>query len=168
MAVVNVKSAAITNRDATPAVLNSPHSTFGFLQESVGYVAVTSGDSIASIYRMCQVPTNARIASLKLSCTAITTCAADIGAYRVTSADGTAGAVVDVDFFATAQSLASVLINSDVINESTTNTPEKQAQPLWQALGEASDPGGFYDLAITLTAAAGSGGSMTLKATFVD
>lgn len=168
MAVVNTKSDVITNRDAIPSVLNNPNNTFGMLQESSGYVALVSGDSIASVYRMCQVPSNARLSSLKLSCTAVTTCAADIGAYRATAVDGTAGAVVDVDYFASAQSLASALTNSEVLNESTTNTPAKQNQPLWQALGESVDPGGFYDICVTLTAAAGSAGSMTLKATFVD
>lgn len=169
MAVVNTKSDAVTNRDAIPLVLSNPASSMGVLQESSGAVSLVSGDSIASIYRMISVPTNARISSLKLSVTAVTTCAADIGVYRVTSADGTAGAAVDVDFFASAQSLATLLINSDLINESTTNTPLKQNQPLWQALGvDATDPGGYYDICVTLTAAAGSAGTMCLKAAYVE
>lgn len=168
MAVVNTKSDVITNRDAIPTVLNNPSSTFAPLQESSSSVSLVSGDSIASVYRMCSVPSNARISSLKLSCTAVTTCTADIGVYRVTGVDGTAGAVVDVDYFASAQSLASILINSDVINESTTNTPLKQNLPLWQAVGESVDPGGFYDICVTLTAAAGSAGTMALKAIFAN
>ena len=39
---------------------------------------------------------------------------------------------------------------------------------LWQALGLAADPGKQYDIAVTLTAAAGSAGTIALKMQYVD
>jgi len=162
MAVVNVKGTIITNRDATPRVLSPAGLSRGVVKSSQDYVAVTSGDSIASVYRILpNIPGNAYMLDLLLSCTAITTCAGDIGVYR-TTADG--GAVVDVDLFATAQSLAAALEKTRVLREATTITIATQNSPLWSLLGYTSDPGYEFDICITLTAAAGSAGTMGLLA----
>lgn len=165
MAVVTLKAGPITNRDAVPAVINDGRKEKGALRSSIGRVDVTSGDSIASKLILAQVPTKAIVRDLFLSCDAITSAAADIGVYRNT-ADG--GAVVDVDFFASAQSLASALKRTSVINESGNNTLVKQEQPLWQALGMTEDPGGTFDIVATLTAAAGATGDVALDAQYVD
>lgn len=164
MAVVNLLSTQLTNRDATPVVLNNPLNTGSRLSNSKGLITTGTADSIASIYRMCTVPTGACIESLLLSCAAIATApAGDIGVYR-TTADGSA--VVSVAFFASAQLFSSALYNTEILNESTTNTPAKQLQPLWQALGVATDPGGFYDICITLTVATTAAGDIALKAIY--
>jgi hypothetical protein len=63
---------------------------------AVATAAITSGDDIASTYRMFRVPSNAVMTDLKIYSPDIgTTTIADIGLY---AADG--GAVVDADFFA--------------------------------------------------------------------
>lgn len=166
MAVVTTKSGPITNRDATPQVKNSSQVEGGLLRESVGTAEAANGDSIASKYIMASVPSNARISQVLLSCDAITTCAGDVGVYRST-ADG--GAVVDADFFASAQSLAVALVNSDVTHEADAADAGSgfgladTEKPLWQALGLTSDPGVMYDIAVTLTAAAGSAGTISAK-----
>lgn len=165
MAVVTLKSAAITNRDATPPLLNNSNTNRGRVMGAVGLVTSNADDSIGSKFILAEVPSNARVLSVLLSCGAMTSAAGDIGVYRNTR-DG--GAVVDADFFASAQSLASILTNSDVTNESTVNTPAKQAQPLWQAVGLSADTSSTLDIVITLTAAATASAAAAVKVQYVE
>jgi hypothetical protein len=165
MAVVTTKAGAITNRDASPKVLSNAGILGGPLKQAVGQLEAVNGDSIASKYILCQIPSNAMGLSVKLYCDAITTCAGDIGIYKNT-ADG--GAVVDADFFASAQSLAAAITTgTEVQHESGVYDIADYEQPLWQALGLSSDPNLIYDVVVTLTAAAGSGGTVALKVQYV-
>lgn len=165
MAVVNTKGTAITNADATPRVANNSRIARAELMEAVGTLEAVSGDSIGSTYRLARVGSNARVSRILLSCDAITTCTGDVGIYK-TAADG--GAVVDADFFASANALSAALANSDVTHESGVFGVEDVEQPLWQALGLTADPGILYDIVVTLTAAAGSAGTVSLKAQYVE
>lgn len=165
MAVVTTKSAVITNRDATPAVISDGRLEKGALRSSHGYVSAVSGDSIGSKYIIAALPSRAMVRKVLLSCDAITTCAGDVGVYRNT-ADG--GAVVSAGLFGTAVSLATALSNSDVTNESGSYTLDKQEQPLWQAAGLTADPGGTLDIVVTLTAAAGGAGKVGAAIEYVD
>lgn len=167
MAVVNLKGTAITNADAK--VLNNARVFRASLMEAVGTVELANGDSIASTYRLCRVPSNARISRVLLSCDAITSGAGDIGVYK-TARDG--GAVVDVDFFASAQSIASALVHSDISHEADPADAgagwghADVEKPLWQALGLSADPYLEYDIALTLTAAAAAAGTVSMKVQF--
>lgn len=167
MAVVNTKSTVITNRDSSP-VKNSPtYLTGGALREAVGTVEVANGDGIGSTLRMFEVKSNWRMTDLLLLCDAVTSAAGDIGLYR-TAADG--GAVVDVDFFASAVSLATAIVNpSQVLYEAAAgpaNVANVEKQ-IWEMLGLSSDPGYAYDVVITLTAAATAAGTVSLKGRYV-
>lgn len=166
MAVVTTKSSIITNRDGGAGTLNSSILDGGRAREKYDIVAAANGDSATSKYIICQVPTNCRVTRVLLWSDALGGSAAgDVGVYR-TTADG--GAAVDADFFATAAAVASAVAGTDITNESTTNTLIKRGQPLWQALGVASDPGGFYDIVITLTAATAAAGSIGLTVAYVE
>lgn len=165
MAVVTVKSAAITNRDASPPVINNGRVERGGLKSSIGLCAFASGDSIGSKAILASIPSSAFVRDVVIECDAITTCAADVGVYRNT-VDG--GAVVDADFFASAQSLASALKRTSIIDESGVNTKANQQLPLWQAVGLTSDPQTTLDIVATLTAAAGSAGSISADVIYVD
>lgn len=153
MAVVAVKSTLVTNADALPAVLNNPRVDGGFERIEVATAAITSGDSIASTYRMFRVPSNAVMTDLRIYSPDIgTTTISDIGLYR-TAKDG--GAVQDADFFASAVSLKDGALNgTDVLHEAAVFTIDNSGKELWEALGLTSDPSVFYDVAFTLTAAA--------------
>jgi hypothetical protein len=155
MAVENRSSSLVTNADTVPAVLNSPRVDGGGERVKVATISVVNADSIASILRLFRVPSNAVMTDLRIYCPAITTAATDIGIYRTTK-DG--GAVVDADLFASAQVLTSALNGTDVLHESGVFSLTNSAQELWQAAGLTSDPSVFYDVAMTLTAAAGSTG----------
>jgi len=161
MAVVAVKSTLVTNADALPAVLNSPRVDGGFERIEVATVAITSGDSIASTYRMFRVPSNAVMTDLRIYSPDIgTTTISDIGLYR-TAKDG--GAVQDADFFASALSLKDGALNGvDVLHEAAVFTIDNSGKELWEALGLTSDPSVFYDVALTLTAAADATGTVKL------
>jgi hypothetical protein len=167
MAVVTPKSVAITNADAATQTLNPTLIHGGRVKSSVAIMAVANGDSIASIYRMVRVPSNARLRDLQLSCTAITGAIGDIGLYD-TAANGSA--VVDVDFYASAQSMAAALTGLNVLREATAAGADvaKQEMPIWQALGLTADPKKQYDIATTLTAAATAAGTFSLDVSYVD
>lgn len=160
MAVVNVKSTAITGADATPPTKGTTMVGPRRLYEQASTVEVTNGDSIASVFRFARVPSNIRVSSLNLFCDAITSAAADFGVYQ-TAANG--GAVVDADAFGSAVSLATAItIGSNIVHESGVYDISEVEQPLWQMLGLTADPKIEYDLAATLTAAATATGTLTM------
>lgn len=165
MAVVVVKSGVITNRDATPRVINNSPAAFGAIKGFVGSCTVTSGNDIGSTYILGQVPSNAVVRSLVISCPDIgTTTVADFGLYKNT-ADGSA--VVDADFFGSAVSLKDGALNqSDITHESAVFSLANAEQPLWQALGLSSDPNLIYDVVATLTAAADGTGALVAKMSY--
>lgn len=166
MAVVTTKSGVITNRDATPKVLNNPGLQGGNVKYACGTLESVSGDSIGSIYLFCSVPSNAIVKRVGLSCDDVgTTTIADFGIYR-TTADG--GAVVDADFFGSAVSLKDGAVNNtDITHESGVYDIDDVEKPLWQALGLSADPHVMYDVAATLTAASDAAGTVSLKVEYV-
>lgn len=162
MAVVAVKSQSITDRDSLPRVPVNARIDGAFNHHSRDVCAIANGDSIASVYRFFQVPSNALVEAIRLSCPDIgTTTAGDVGLYRTTS-DG--GAVVDADFFASAVSLSGGALNkSDITHESGVYTLANARKMLWEALGLTEDPKIMYDVALTLTAAADAAGTVLLE-----
>jgi hypothetical protein len=161
MAVVNLKSTAITQADANAAT--NPYIAKGSLIEAVGSASLANGDSIASTYRLCRVPSNARISSVRLFCTAITSGAADIGLRR-TAADG--GAVVDADYFIAAQSIAAALAGTEVSGGNVI-TPVNREKRLWELVaGLTADPNTYYDVTVTLTAATTAAGTLAVQVSF--
>lgn len=166
MAVVTTKSTAITNRDATPALKNSVQLGPRVLYEQVATVELANGDSIGSKLLLASVPSNARMAAIWLLCDAVTSGAADFGAYRTTQ-DG--GAVVDADCFASAQSIASAITTgTNILHESGVLDISEIEQPLWQILGLTSDPCVMYDIVATLTAATTAAGTVTVRVQYAQ
>jgi hypothetical protein len=166
MAVVAVKSTQITNRDATPRVINNPRVTSGVKQVALDTAVITSGNSVGSTYLIAQVPSRAIVTAVCVSSPDIgTTTAADIGLYQATL---NGGAVVDADFFASAVSLSGGAISkSDVTFESGAYTLANGAKPLWEALGLSADPGIDYDVVLTLTGAADATGTALVEIEYV-
>lgn len=166
MAVENIKSTAITTADATPPTANQVPLRLANARcrSSIGVAPVDAAASIGSTYRLARIKSSDLLSNLFLSCTAITSAAGDIGLYDIPSVN--AGAAVDVDLFASAQSLALALANTDVLHESTTITVANLDKQVWQLLGLSADPGRQYDIAITLTAAATAAGTVALRPVF--
>jgi hypothetical protein len=156
MAVVNVLSPLITNRDATPRTINPVTTDGARMRTKVARVEVTNGDSIASTFRLFSIPSNARVHGLKLFCDAITSAAADVGLYQ-TTANG--GAVVDADAYASAQTIATAnKLGIEVAFEQ--RDIDKAEQRVWQDAALTADPTREYDIVATLTAAATATGTL--------
>lgn len=165
MAVVNTKSTSITNLDAGD--LNPDYKSRGVLREAVDTLETVNGDSIGSTYRTVRLWSGWRVSDVIIDSDDIgTTTAADVGLYR-TAADG--GAVVDADFFASALVLnAGALSGSNVTHESAVVDIANKGKRLWEQLGLTADPGLWYDLALTLTAAADAAGTITTRVRFAE
>lgn len=162
MAVETIKSAPIINLDATPAVPNTEgEGATARLKQVQGFVTASAAASIASKYLLARIPSNAKVKDVILESEAQAAGATDVGLYYSDSTiDGTSaslqGTVISAAFFGSAVSLAAAS-RASIVNESGTYTLDKRNQPIWQAAGLASDPGGFFDVVATLTTAITTG-----------
>lgn len=162
-----LKSVSITAREATPPTVSSPGAGGQGVKKHVsGYLAsVTASLSATSVIRMCELPSNAVVTAVHFQSAAQGGGTFDIGVYR-NNDDG--GAVVDADFFASAVAVTSAVARTDVTNESAVNTLAKQMQPLWQAAGLSTDPGGTLDVALTVATDITTGtGAVKVDVTYV-
>lgn len=158
MAVDHVKSTPVTNWDATPRVQNSSgEGAPGTLRNVEGSAVAVASSSADATYQLTRVPSNAKVKGMRFESAAQAAGKFDIGVYYAT--DGGPGghatsllaaAAIDQDFFASDIDCASAVVVTDIINESGTNTIDKRNQPLWQAIGLSSDPGGFLDIVATV------------------
>lgn len=162
MAVETLKSTPITNLDTTPVVANKAGAgANGRLNHVQGYVTASAAASIASKYLLARIPSNAIVKDVILESEAQAAGATDVGLYYSDSTvDGTQkslqGTVIDADFFGSAVSLAAAS-RASIVNESGVYTLDKRNQPIWQAAGLTSDPGGYFDVVATLTTAITTG-----------
>lgn len=178
MAVDHVKATGITNADASPAIANTAGEVGGAAPLKVvssGSVVGVASSSIDATYQFCRVPSNAKVQAMFFESQAQAAGAMDIGLYYATDGLGgrptslLAAAAIDQDFFASAIALTSLSQPTNVVNESGTNTPAKRVQPLWQAVGLTSDPGGNFDIVGTITTAITTGtGQMGLTVMYTD
>ena len=172
MATENLKSTQITNLDATTTRNDAGAGGASYLRFADGH-GITGTDAVTSgsTYQMVRIPSDCtvkRIMACIESTSGVTTFTADIGLYYSTSpydgtqqskvavvVSGTTGpTVVDADFFGSAVALAAIVTPTDYTNESGNITNAKRMQPIWQAAGLSSDPGGYFDVVLTLTATA--------------
>lgn len=158
-----VKSVAITALDTAPvAMQNAGRGVPGVLRYVDGSAAVTSGVTATSTYQLCRIPTNACVKSVKAWLDAGgTTITGDLGLYYSTGyEDGTkstlAGTALSAALFGSAVALAAIVEPTEFSGESGTYVGAKRIQPLWQAAGLSSDPGGYFDLVFGTTATTGS------------
>lgn len=165
-----LKSASVTAADATPAqAITSGKGGKARLHSINDYLTPTSGKTSGSTYRFTRVPSNAIIKHLYSEGGAQTQGSYDWGVYYSDGADSAvpAGTVIDADFFASAQSFASAVAITDITNESGTYTADKRNQPLWQAVGLSTDPGGMFDIVATNTNTITTGALMGLEVQLV-
>jgi len=182
MAVVTTKSLSITNLDASPIVANAVgEGAPGITRVVMDSITAVVGDSIGSIYRLCRIPTTAKIKSVYLYSPSITTGAGDIELmFSDSLTDGTQQALnalanpvvqisgpADNKMFGSAVTLAASAARQDVTFKNTSSfLPAYQNLPVWQvlvALGATqftTDPGGFFDLGIKLTTAIATAGGV--------
>lgn len=176
MTTYNLKSTIITDRDATPKVLTDPSISGGGIKECTGYIQTYgAADAAGSLYRLCQVPSNARVSSLVLQAGALGSGAAlDVGVYWPTFIPPGAGllqsnqsAVINTALFASALGCSAATTSTDIINQSTNNPIQTQEKLLWEAAGLASDPGIDLDIVARVNVAIATQGYIGLKARYV-
>lgn len=178
MAVDHVKSTGITNSDASPAVANTAGEVGGAAPAKVvssGSVVAVASSSQDATYQFVRVPSTAKIHAMWFESQAQAAGTIDFGLYYAT--DGLIGkatsllaaAAIDQDFFASAVAVTSLSQPTNIVNESGTNTAAKRVQPLWQAVGLTSDPGGNFDIVGTVVTAITTGtGIMGLTVLYTD
>jgi hypothetical protein len=174
MAVDHVKSTYITNADAGPAVANTAGEGAAAALHSIssGAVVGVASSSINATYQFVRVPSNCKIKQVLFDTETQAAGAMDIGVYYATDGEGgqpkalLAAAAISQALFGSAITITAVGV-TDVTNESGSYTPALRNQPLWQAAGLATDPGGYFDIVGTLTTAITTGtGKMGLTVNY--
>lgn len=174
MAVVTRTSTIITNRDAKPVVLTDASFSAGGVRETQGNITGGSADSIASVYKLCTVPSNARVTSLLYQNTAFgTSAAANFGVYWPTTVPvapagllpsaASAGTAISASLFGAAVAIASASTSpTEAIVQGTVSIPNQEKQ-LWDLAGLSADPGIDLDICAALTVAATAAGILGMK-----
>lgn len=146
MAVVNTLGANITKLNASPVQNVDAALSGGKLRSQADVVAIAAGDDDTSTFRVARVHSSWRVAAINRRNTAITGGTSyDIGLYR-TAEDG--GAVVDVDAYGSAVSLASAAttpVDDSFEARSIANIQNR----VYQDAGLTTDPNIFYDIVYT-------------------
>lgn len=170
-----LNSTVIANRDAVPLVLSNPNYARSQTKSTYGFVLAVTADTTSSVYRMVQIPSNARVTSIKVVSDALSTSAAiNVGVYysntakSITSGASLGGAAISATFFCSALSVSSALALTDETNQASNMTIPVRQQPLWQAVGLATDPECYLDIVITPSSAITTGGNIGIEANYVE
>jgi len=143
---LTLKSASITNDDATPIVLNTAGAGAPAPMFTVDdYKTIPAALSITSRVALVRIPSNCKVKSVVFESEAQGAGKFDLGLYRPNG-----GTVIDADFFASAIDCASLVTPTEVVNESTQYSMNERVLPLWQAAGLSADPGGLFDVVATV------------------
>lgn len=163
MGVVNTKSTAITNADASSRVPNNPYIEGGMLRSSVAKVNIAAADSNTSTYRLMRLHSSLRLQSLKLFFDAITGGTSfKLGLYD-TAANG--GAAVSSALFMNAADLsAGSVLGVEVLCQN--NSIANMEKRIWELLGLSADSFKDYDLVLTAVTIGTSGGNVALLASY--
>ena len=180
-----LKGPAITGLDTIPASLpTTGEGGPGYLKSINDWVTPLSADTTSSTYRLCRIPTTAKVKSVIVNSAIASAGAADIDvAFSDSTVDGTPpslqGKIVQITgpadnkLFGAAQSLVGT---GQAVNQTWlgTFTQKMSNEPLWQALVDlgctqfTSDPGGFFDIYFKVTTAITTGGVLACKVDYVE
>ena len=180
----HLKSAAITNLDATPVVPSTTgEGASGYLKQIGGYVTAVALDALLTTYQFVRVPSNAKIKQVLFESEAQGAGKVQLGLYYSDSTvDGTAvanqglvvtstGSTSQVNLFSGDIDCTSAVAQGDyTYNGTALYTLDKRAMPLWQAAGLATDPGGFFDVTATVhtTTVTTGTGKLGVNVTYVE
>jgi hypothetical protein len=172
MAVVNIKSALITNADSTPAVLNSPYQSFSRPIVQTAVAAIGATDTAASVYRFARIPSSALIQDIRLlNETSMTTGTSYKCGVLSTATDGGAVVVTNSDtiFFSAVSLVTARTVWTSVYSPSILAGAAGAANTalrIWELLGLTADPIKMYDLAVTGVTVATVGGNLALQVSY--
>jgi len=185
MAGHQLASTSIQNLDASPVIANTiGEGAPGMIRVVNDSVTPVSGDDTTSTYRLCRIPTTAKVKSLYIESAIATAGAGDIDiAFSDSTNDGTqaslAGGIVQITgpadnkLFGAAQALFGLTGRQDFTFKGTF-TPAMQNMPIWKALVSlgatqfTADPGGFFDIFVKITTAITTGGVLSAEVYYVE
>ena len=122
---------------------------------------ITNGDSIASIYRIAEIPSNYIPVGGEITCDAITSVNdADLGLYETTE---NGGAVIDVDALMDGGDLSSALAPGSGLSPISAVTIANQDAALYTLASDVSSERQAYTLALTINAAATATGTVIVR-----
>jgi hypothetical protein len=181
MAGEQLKSASITNSDATPITANTAgEGGQGDLFNGNDYVSVTTTGlaSTSSTYKVVRLQSDAKLKAMRIITTsaldsnATPTLAVDVGAYYSDATnDGTQPSLQG-----TSIGVASFLSNTLFGGATTLSVDalqaysvDKRTQPLWKGLGLSTDPLGWIDVVVAVhaTAATAVAGKLAIDVQYV-
>jgi hypothetical protein len=146
-------STLVTNFEASPPTMNDITQLHGVMRIAQGTIVVAAGDSDDDdIVHLAMIPSNASVPHIFVgSDTLGGSCTFNVGIYT------TAGVVVDEDKFATAVADAAALadVRHEADNINTVGTK------MWELAGQSSDPGGYFYISLTMSAAGGTEGDVS-------
>lgn len=129
--------------------------------EIVAKIPITNGDSIASIYRIAEIPSNFIPVGGEITCDAITSVNdADLGLYENTE---NGGAVLDVDALVDGGDLSSALVPGSGLSPISAVTIANQNAALYTLVSDVSSERQTYVLALTINAAATATGNVIVR-----
>jgi len=149
----------VANFEASPQVANNSAELHGVLRTAHGTVELAAGDSDNDdVVMLAPIPSNASVTSLFIgSDTLGGSCTFNVGIYT------TDGTVKDEDVFAT--DVADAAAMTDVRFEAA--NIDTAGQKMYELAGDTSDPGGYYYVAATMSAAGGTVGTMSWNISYV-
>ncbi len=149
----------VANFEASPQVANNSAELHGVLRTANGTVELAAGDSDDNdIVMLAPIPSNASVSSLFIGSDNLGgSCTFNVGIYT------TAGVVKDEDVFATLVADAAGM--TDVRFEAA--NIDTAGQKMYELAGDSTDPGGFYYIAATMSAAGGTAGTMSWNISYV-
>lgn len=186
MGTSHLKSAQITALDTfTPSLADVQNAGLGAPSRTVtvtGTVTPVASDGAGTTYQMVRVPSTACIKYIGLASQAQGAGKVQVGVYFSSSTiDGTLpanqGLVVPTNglaFFANDVDISAAIGQTDETfqNQATAgaNNPSLINTPLWKALAIATDPGGFFDITLTVhtTAITTGTGFVSLQAEYAE
>lgn len=183
MATETLKSNSITNWD-NQILPTSGFGGEGLLRSVNDHAAATTGVTAPSTYRLCRIPTNAKVKRVLLRNAALSTStAADFDiAHSDSTTDGTPiplqGTIpqisaADNKLFGAGLSLAAASSPVTEITFSGVFTTTHQNMELWNVLVSlgvttfSADPGGFFDILVKTTTTVTAGGDISVEVDYV-
>lgn len=153
-----LKSLNVSNADASPRVASTAGEGGPYkLNQVDGYVTAAAADGAGTKYILARLNSTVKVKAVTLASEAQGAGKVDVGVYYADNANDLApgnvanlGVAIDSNFFGSDVDLASKVQPTDVTFEQADYTFDKWFQPLWQALGLTSDPGGKLDIVATV------------------
>lgn len=174
--MTTAKSAQITNLDASPVVLLTPAELHGRIRTAAATIEAATGDiDAADVILMCRVPMASKVHSIRLynddlDSNGSPTLAADVGLYYGgNNTTGTKGAVIDADCYGTAVTTLQAANTLGVEVAFEARDIANIAKYVWEDAGLTSNPGGYADIALTVTtgAATAAAGTITMLVQYI-